>query len=65
MAQIVAPLITFPDVSSALTVAGTSYLLSIGEIGAAGFASLVELPILCCVLIVQTLEKNYVKVYLI
>ncbi|HDR7762367.1 N-acetylmuramoyl-L-alanine amidase family protein [Bacillus cereus] len=54
VAQIVAPLITFPVVSSALTVAGTSYLLSIGEIGAAGFASLVGLPILLSTAIAAT-----------
>lgn len=41
---LVAPLITAPVVSSALTVGATSYLLSSGEIGAAAFAELVGLP---------------------
>ncbi len=41
---IIAPLVTAPVVSSALTVGATSYLLSTGEIGAAAFAELVGLP---------------------
>jgi hypothetical protein len=41
---LIAPLITAPVVSSALTVGATSYLLSSGEIGAAAFAELVGLP---------------------
>jgi hypothetical protein len=44
VSSIVAPLVTAPVVSSALTVGATSYLLSTGEIGAAALAELVGLP---------------------
>ncbi|HYO12903.1 MAG TPA: hypothetical protein VE685_06905 [Thermoanaerobaculia bacterium] len=44
VAQLVAPLITAPAVSTALTVGATSYLVSTGEIGAAALVDLVELP---------------------
>lgn len=44
VAQLVAPLITAPAVSAALTVGATSYLVSTGEIDAAALVDLVELP---------------------
>lgn len=44
VSSIIAPLVTLPLVSSALTVGATSYLLSTGEIGAAALAELVGLP---------------------
>ena len=44
VSQLVAPLITAPVVSSALTAAATSYLVSTGEIGAAALTDLVGLP---------------------
>jgi hypothetical protein len=44
VAQLVAPLLTTPAVSSALTIASTSYLASTGEIGAAALVEAVGLP---------------------
>lgn len=44
VAQLLAPLVTVPAVTSALTTAATSYLVSTGEIGAAALAELVGLP---------------------
>lgn len=44
VSQLIAPLITYPAVSTALTAAATSYLVGTGEIGAAGLVSLVGLP---------------------
>jgi len=44
VSQLIAPLITYPAVSTALTTAATSYLVGTGEIGAAGLVSLVGLP---------------------
>lgn len=44
VSQLVAPLVTAPAVTAALTVGATSYLLSTGEIGAAALVDLVGLP---------------------
>lgn len=44
VSQLVAPLLSIPVVTEALTVGATSYLLSAGEIGAAGLVELVGLP---------------------